>query len=139
VRWNYDVSVLNGGIRRNCSAPISSGEFSIDALSADLQVQEEPDDTYKGRRYDLSVFVSPTPRIEYTCEYFDGEFWEPETREATLQFGPNLGDLLTNSLSVDATGVAGRYTKDLAAPLVGDINRPPEAVTNRWYWNLAAR
>ena len=61
-----------------------------------------------------------------------------ETREAGLTFGPNLGDLLTNGLSVDATGVAGRYTKSLAAPLVGDINRPPEAVTNRWYWNLTA-
>ena len=54
------------------------------------------------------------------------------------QFGPNLGDLLTNGLSVDATGVSGQYTKNLAAPLVGDINRPAEAVTNRWYWNLTA-
>ena len=45
---------------------------------------------------------------------------------------------MTNSLSVNATGVGGRYTKSLSAPLVGDINRPPEAVTNRWYWNLAA-
>ncbi len=50
-----------------------------------------------------------------------------------------MGDLLTNSLSVNATGVGGRYTKSLSAPLVGDINRQPEAVTNRWYWNLTPR
>jgi len=137
VTWNYDASVLNSGIRRNCSAAPSSGLLDASALDATMTVEEKPDDAYKARRYDLNVSVAPTPRISYTCEYFDGEFWVPETRETSLTFGPNLGDLLTNSLSVDATGVAGRYTKSLAAPLVGDIKRPPEAVTNRWYWNLA--
>ena len=138
VTWNYDASVLNGGIRRNCSTAQSSGQLDVSTLDATMTVDQKTDDTYKGRRYDLNVSVSPTPRISYTCEYFDGEFWVAETREAGLTFGPNLGDLLTNGLSVDATGVAGRYTKSLAAPLVGDINRPPEAVTNRWYWNLTA-
>jgi hypothetical protein len=38
---------------------------------------------------------------------------------------------------VDATGVGGRYTKSLSAPLVGDVNHPAEAISNRWYWNLA--
>jgi hypothetical protein len=138
VTWNYDASVLDGGNRRNCSAETRSGQLTVDALNTNLQVQEDPDGTYKARRYDLDVFVSPTPRISYTCEYFDGEFWESETRETSLQFGPNLGDLLTNSLSINATGVPGRYTSNPAAPLVGDINRPPEAVTNRWYWSLSA-
>jgi hypothetical protein len=138
VTWNYDASVLNGGIRRNCSAAPSSGQLDVGALDATMTVEETPDDKYKARRYDLNVYVTPTPRISYTCEYFDGEFWEAETRETSLSFGPNSGDLLTNGLSVDATGVAGRYTTSLAAPLVGDINRPPEAVTNRWYWDLKA-
>lgn len=138
VNWNYDATVLHNENRRNCSAAPSSGSFSVDGLNTSLQVQEDPDDTYKARRYDLDVFVSPTPRISVTCEFFDGESWEFRTNETSLLFGPNVGDLLTNSLSVGATGVAGRYTGNLAAPLVGDINRPPEAVTNRWYWDLTA-
>ncbi|MFN8183109.1 MAG: hypothetical protein U0R23_01655 [Candidatus Nanopelagicales bacterium] len=138
LTWNYDASVLNGGIRRNCSAAPNSGQLDVGSLDASMTVEQRDDKTYKARRYDLNVYVSPTPRISYTCEYFDGEFWVPETRETSLQFGPNLGDLLTNGLSVDATGVSGQYTKNLAAPLVGDINRPAEAVTNRWYWNLTA-
>lgn len=138
VTWNYDPSSLNGGIRRNCVAP-SSGQLDVSSMVTGMTVQKDTDETYNGRRYDLNVYVSPTPRITYTCEYFDGENWVPETREASVGFGPNQGDLLTNSLSVDATGVGGRYTKSLSAPLAGDINRPPEAVTNRWYWNLTPR
>ncbi len=144
VTWNYDASVLNGGIRRNCSTTQGSGQLDVSSLDASMTVEKANDDTYKAHRYDLTVFVSPTPRISYTCEYLDfdidgNEIWVPETRETGLTFGPNLGDLLTNSLSVDATGVGGRYTKSLSAPLVGDINRPPEAVTNRWFWNLTPR
>jgi hypothetical protein len=143
VQWKYDASVLIGGTRRNCSAAPSSGQFDVDALDATMTVQEKPDGAYKARRYDLNVYVAPTPRISSTCEYPEldddfNEIWVPQTRETSLTFGPNLGDLLTNGLSVDATGVPGRYTKSLAAPLVGDINRPAEAVTNRWSWNLKA-
>lgn len=141
VTWNYDASVLNGGIRRNCSAAPSTGQMGIDALDANMTVEQDVDKTYKGRRYDLNVYVVSAPRIQYTCEYLDYDIdgnpiWVPETRETSLQFGPNGGDLLTNSLSLDATGVSGRYTKSLSAPLVGDINHPAEAITNRWYWNL---
>ena len=143
VTWNYDPSVLNGATRRNCVAP-SSGQLEVTALDATMTVEQTPDDEYKARRYDLNVSVSPTPRFSYTCEYLDydindNEIWVPETREASLTFGPNQGDMLTNTLSVAATGVGGRFTKTLATPLVGDINRPPEAVTNRWYWNLTPR
>ncbi len=138
VTWNYNASVLNGGIRRNCTSDPSTGQVAWDSVDASMTVQRAVDETYKGRQYDLAIYVSPTPTFSYTCEYFDGEFWETQTRQASLQFGPNTGDLLTNSLSVAATGVNGRYTTSWSAPLVGDINRPPEAITNRWYWDLAA-
>lgn len=141
VTWRYDASVLNGPTRRNCSASPDTGQLSIDALSAFLTVDQDVDPQYKGRRYSVDVTAPQTPTIDYTCEYLEydidlGEIWVPDTRQTSLQFGPNGGDLLTNGLSVNATGVAGQFTKSLADPLVGDVNRPPESVNNRWYWNL---
>ncbi len=148
VTWRYDASVLNldTGVvdvsRRNCIATPSTGQLGIDALSAEVIVDNEIDATYKGRRYTVDVYAVSQPRIQYTCDYLElddsfNEVWVPRTRETSLQFGPNGGDLLTNGLSVSATGVAGQYTKNLSDPLVGDVNRPPESLNNRWYWNLA--
>ena len=138
VTWQYDPSVLNGPTRRNCSATPLSGQLALDMLDANMTVDEDVSD-YGGRRYRLNVTVPSdmSPRIEYTCQY-ESLDWASETRTTSLQFGPNSGDLLTNSLSVDATGIDGQYVRNPAAPLVGDIRNPPEAITNRWYWNLAA-
>lgn len=144
VTWNYDASVLNGPTRRNCSAAPSTGQIGMDSLDATMTVEQEVDKTYKGRRYDLNIDVlsGRAPRIQYTCEYLDYDMddnviWVPSTRDYSLEFGPNGGELLVNSLSVNATGVDGRYTKSPSAPLVGDINHPAEAIASRWYWNLA--
>ncbi|MCU0279734.1 MAG: hypothetical protein MUE31_12700 [Candidatus Nanopelagicales bacterium] len=141
VTWRYNASVLNGSTRRNCSASPDTGQLSVDSLSAFVTVDQSIDREYKGRRYSVDVNAQQTPRIQYTCDYREldenlNEIWVPETRETSLQFGPNGGDLLTNGLSVNATGVAGQYTKSLSDPLVGDVNRPPESLNNRWYWNL---
>lgn len=147
VTWRFDASSLNldTGVvnvsRRNCTASPNTGEIAVSALSANLTVEDDVDRTYNGRRYRVDVTAVSTPQFEYTCDYlrlddFDNEIWVPETRQSSVNFGPNGGDLLTNSLSVAATGVDGQYTKSFSGPLVGDINRPPEAITNRWFWNL---
>ncbi len=149
VTWRFDASSLNldTGVvfvsRRNCTASPNTGQIPASSLSANLTVEDDVDRTYNGRRYRVDINAQPTPKFDYTCEYlelddFDNEIWVPKTRQSSLQFGPNGGDLLTNSLSVDATGVDGQYTKSPTAPLVGDVNRPPEAITNRWFWNLTA-
>ncbi len=149
VTWRFDASSLNldtgvvGVSRRNCIASPNTGEIPVSSLSANLTVEDEVDRTYNGRRYRVDVTATSTPKFQYTCDYlevddFDNEIWVPRTRESSVNFGPNLGDMLTNSLSVDATGVDGQYTKSFSAPLVGDVNRPPEAITNRWFWNLTA-
>lgn len=144
VSWQYDPSVLNGPNRRACSATPSAGVFAMDALDGHMTVSKELDPTYKAYRYDLdlSVPTGTSPSVQLTCEYLEpdpdlGDVWVSKTRPTTLQFAGESNILLTNGLSVAATGEAGRYTKTWSASLSGDINRPAEAVTNRWYWDLA--
>ena len=107
------------------------GHSQVSSLSANLTVEDEVDKTYNGRRYQVDAYVpsGSTPKIRYTCDYlelddFDNEISVPKTRETSLRFGPNLGDLPTNSLSVSATGVDGQYPKSLSAP-VGRRHQPP--------------
>ena len=83
VNWNFDAAVLNGPMRRNCSAAPSTGQMGMDSLDANMTVEQAVDKTYKGRRYDLNIYVSSgrAPRIQYTCEYLEYD-WDGN---------PNLG------------------------------------------------
>ena len=55
-----------------------------------MQVEEDTDETYKGRRYDLDVYVlsGRSPMTQYTCEYLEYDIdgnpiWVPDTRETS--------------------------------------------------------
>ncbi len=144
VSWQYDPSVNNGPTRRNCSAAPAAGVMPVAALDGQVVVDRQLDPQYKAYRYDLDLSVpgGTSPSVQLTCEYLEpdpdlGDVWVSKTRPISLQFAGESNILLTNTLSVAATGVGGRYTKTWSAPLSGDINRPAEAATNRWFWDLS--
>lgn len=142
VSWQFETAGLTNANRRDCSATPSAGVLPVDQLDGSLEIATEAQAQGRPYRLSLDVPIGKSPVVQLTCEYLvpdpdNGDTWEPRTSPYSLDFGPEGDILLTNALSVAATGVGGQFTK--GGSLTGDITRPAEALTNRWYWDLAVR